>query len=136
MDYGIYEQASGGREWFYPDYYACNYYDELSSMYGKDLVYYYLDYACYGVSENKQARTILPGNEKYLQEQEKAVVREKVWRHLAFNLEIIFFLGFFFFLVLFFPKKIYAAEYTITNINDLKIHCENYNKFKKVLEES
>ncbi|MEE1251229.1 MAG: hypothetical protein UHU19_18650 [Lachnospiraceae bacterium] len=66
MDYGIYEQASGGREWFYPDYYACNYYDELSSMYGKDLVYYYLDYACYGVSENKQARTILLGNEKYL----------------------------------------------------------------------
>ena len=61
------------------------------------------------------------------------MVREKVWRHLAFNLKIIFFLGFFFFLVLFFPKKIYAAEYTITNINDLKIHCENYNTETLVL---
>ena len=60
-------------------------------------------------------------------------MREKVWRHLAFNLKIIFFLGFFFFLVLFFPKKIYAAEYTITNINDLKIHCENYNTETLVL---
>lgn len=68
MHDGIYEGASGGREWFRPDYYACNYYDELSSMYGKDMVYYYLDYACYGIAENKQAADILPGREKFFDE--------------------------------------------------------------------
>ena len=65
MHDGIYERASGGREWFRPDYYACNYYEELSSMYGKDMVYYYLDYACYGLNEGKQAGDILPEREEF-----------------------------------------------------------------------
>ena len=68
MHDGIYERATSNREWFRPDYYACNYYEELSSMYGKDMVYYYLDYACYGLNEGKQAGDILPEREKFYEE--------------------------------------------------------------------
>lgn len=56
-------------------------------------------------------------------------MKKKVWHQTIDRHKILIFFGFLTFVLCFlcFPKKVYAADYYISSIDDLQAHCENGN---------